>query len=100
MIHEGSRYATAEVFQVTTADGSVRPAVYPRRAADTGVFSFKTRRLQAGERLDMIAFREYGDASLWWVIAQANPEIFYPESLPTGALIRIPDAASIYRGDV
>ena len=25
-----------------------------------------------GERLDNVAFRYYGDASLWWVIAQAN----------------------------
>ena len=25
-----------------------------------------------GDRLDNLAFRYYGDASLWWIIAQAN----------------------------
>jgi|TARA_Y100000992_G_C21037902_1_gene383555 hypothetical protein len=25
-----------------------------------------------GERLDSVAYKQYGDPSLWWVIAQAN----------------------------
>lgn len=31
-----------------------------------------TIRTSSGDRLDLLANRFYGDASLWWVIAQAN----------------------------
>ena len=31
-----------------------------------------TRYPRDGDRLDNVAFRYYGDETLWWVIAQAN----------------------------
>jgi len=43
--------------------------VYPKISlSDQDKFTFPID----GERLDNVAFRYYGDASLWWVIAQAN----------------------------
>jgi hypothetical protein len=43
----------------------------------------------AGERLDQIAFRYYGDPSLWRVLAAAN-QVEDPTSVPAGRLLRIP----------
>ena len=43
-----------------------------------------------GDRLDSIANKVYGVPDYWWKIANANPEIFYPEVLATGSVIRIP----------
>jgi hypothetical protein len=45
-----------------------------------------------GERLDQLAQRYYGDASLWRVIAAAN-DIADPSAIPAGTLLRIPPAA-------
>jgi nucleoid-associated protein YgaU len=49
----------------------------------------KTRVVRAGERLDLIASEEYGDAALWTVIARAN-EITRPRILTPGTLLIVP----------
>jgi len=45
-----------------------------------------------GDRFDILAHKAYGDASLWWIIAIANPQFsqnsYYP---PLGVQIRIPN---------
>ena len=51
--------------------------------------------VQTGDRLDSIAQEYLGDASLWWVIANANQIHDAPFSLPDGTVLRIP--ANIYR---
>jgi nucleoid-associated protein YgaU len=45
--------------------------------------------VQAGERLDVIAHRFYGDEEYWWVVALAN-RISDPFSLTVGRRLRIP----------
>lgn len=48
-------------------------------------------------RLDIIAQKYYGSASLWWVIAQANGSvIFNPFNVPRGTTLRIPQLSSLY----
>jgi hypothetical protein len=44
----------------------------------------------AGERVDMLATRFYGDPALWWVIAVANGMEIVPTDLNEGDFIRIP----------
>jgi len=43
-----------------------------------------------GDRFDVISYKVYGLPDYWWRIANANPEIFYPDLLVTGSIIRIP----------
>jgi hypothetical protein len=43
----------------------------------------------AGERVDQIAFRYFGDANLWRVLAEFN-DLVDPLRLPAGLLLRIP----------
>lgn len=49
----------------------------------------KTRILNASDRLDWIAWEEYGDATRWRLIAQAN-QIADPLRLQTGQVILVP----------
>ena len=57
----------------------------PRSINDTYVIT------QAEDRYDKLALQYYSDASLWWVISNANPEYIngslYP---PVGIQLRIP----------
>jgi nucleoid-associated protein YgaU len=48
---------------------------------------------RTGTRLDEIAQIVYGDATLWWVIADANetPDGYF-DDLPAGTQLRIPSA--------
>jgi|TARA_Y100000034_G_C6799801_1_gene358739 nucleoid-associated protein YgaU len=42
-----------------------------------------------GDRLDSLAYKHYGDATLWWIIAKANGLRGKPTLTP-GKVIRIP----------
>lgn len=50
----------------------------------------------SGDRLDLLAQQFYGDYTLYWIIAAANPEILALDSLfvPEGLEIRIPSNVS------
>jgi phage tail protein X len=46
-----------------------------------------------GDRLDLIAYKYYGNVSYWWIIAQANVESKVGKGtmvVPTGIQLRIP----------
>jgi phage tail protein X len=47
------------------------------------------------ERLDLLAYKFYNDASLWYVIAAANGLGKGSYYVPAGSKIRIPDALTI-----
>ena len=49
-------------------------------------------RTRAGDRLDNLAYRFYKDATLWWIITIANPNVLRRDSfhLKPGLEIRIP----------
>lgn len=71
---EGTRYYKTNIY----------PDI-PRSINDTYVIT------QAEDRYDKLALQYYSDASLWWVISNANPEYIngslYP---PIGIQLRIP----------
>jgi len=46
--------------------------------------------VKGGDRIDLIAYRQYGDPSLWFVIAVANDLELLPVHLNVGDTIRIP----------
>lgn len=95
MISPGSRYAASVSVQVRTADGRALWAVYPNPTISRRMMVFRYQTAVLGDRFDVLAAKEYGDPLRWWVLAQANPEIFYPDEIPAGTVIRIPSAASI-----
>jgi len=87
MILSGSRYMGQPVLSVPTPDGqSVAVFGPPNQGLPTFVFYT----VSVGDRFDNLASRLYGIPDYWWKIADANPEIFYPDGLVPGAIIRIP----------
>jgi len=95
MIVQGSRYAKARMVRVTLADGRFQWAVLNERTATGQKVVYRFRTANYGDRFDTLAAQEYGDPSLWWVLARANPHVFYPEEIPAGSVLRIPDAESL-----
>ncbi len=69
----GSRYETARPFEAWSTSTGVFPGIRPR-SIDTrdGVLEHT---VQAGQRLDLVALHYYNDASMWWLILDANPEL-------------------------
>lgn len=45
-----------------------------------------------GDTLHTLADLFYGDASLWYALADVNPQVFDPLDLPIDTVIRIPPA--------
>jgi hypothetical protein len=67
------------------------PTRYPSLAPTNNDYYIIAR---AEDRLDLIAFDFYGDATLWWIIATANDipgDSMYP---PMGFQLRIPGNVS------
>ena len=62
-------------------------------AIEDGTLSYSVHVLEQGERLDYLAGINYGDSSLWWVLAAASG-IGYALQVPPGTIIRIPNSIS------
>jgi len=67
-----SRYRDVPVAAVAGDDGRVRPWVTLRISSE----AVATVRyvVRTNDRVDLLANRAYGDPSLWWQVADANPE--------------------------
>ncbi|MHB0998523.1 MAG: LysM peptidoglycan-binding domain-containing protein [Armatimonadota bacterium] len=50
--------------------------------------------VQAGDRIDLLAYRYLGDTTLWWVISDYN-DIFFPLDLEVGVVLRIPSVERV-----
>lgn len=91
MIVTGSRYMGQPVVSVPTdARGDTAVAVFGPDPISPATFVYYT--VKAGDRMDKLAYELYGVPDLWWRIADANPEIFYPDVLIPGSIIRIPSS--------
>lgn len=94
MIYAHSRYQTSQLIFVVDGEGEPRHIVDfppPRPLA----FSATRHVVREFDRLDLLAAQYYGDPELWWVLAEANPEVFYPEDIPPGTSLRIPSAPTL-----
>lgn len=88
-ISAGSRYATNTVAAVTDDSGVTRQTILPApRTAK--IFNVTEHVWTDGDRPDLLSGRVYGDETLWWVIAQANPEILDWTEVAPGTVVRVP----------
>jgi len=49
----------------------------------------KFRRVVSGDRIDLIAYNEYGAPSYWWIIAELNGIFEVPSDMIVGDLIEL-----------
>ena len=91
MIDEESRYRTSILYLDGTDEFiGVRPALDTTPQPDD-IF----HDVLEGERVDILAFRYYGRADLWWIICDYNT-IFYPLGLEVGATLRLPSPEQVF----
>lgn len=93
MIYENSRYEFDKVVMIRDHQGVSNPAIFVSPDVDAQSFYYEIVVSHDSMRLDLIAWRVYGEAEKWWVIARANPEIFYPDNIPMGTVVRVPYGA-------
>jgi nucleoid-associated protein YgaU len=90
-VYRGSRYEN--VGQEAYTDnlrGTVR-GFKKRDLEDYSGYSYTEHTVVGSDRLDTIAALYYGEPLLWWIIAEANPElIFDPLSLTVNSALKIP----------
>lgn len=90
MITATSRYAGNRVALVTNPAGITRTTILHQ--GETGwSFTYSEYSWTSMDRVDLLAHRYYGDPTLWWIIARANPEIMDWHVLPPGYVVRVPD---------
>lgn len=82
MINGLSRYA---VSSEVGADGKI---IATRK--DSDAVRVSRYLVTAGDTIENMAFKLFGDASQWWRIADVNPQIAFPLDLAPGMEIRIP----------
>lgn len=87
-IYAGSRYENEAVVSVQKPDGGWTPTVFRPdplvRSARGEIYA------QDGDTLQHLAGKYYNDAEKWWIIADANPQIIYPDDIAPGTVLRIP----------
>jgi len=90
-----SRYSRDPILNLGREYGTARGVMFIRNAVRQNSINLKEKILDQAERLDVIAGQQYGDGSLWWVIAAAS-DIGWGLQVPAGTRILIPtDLAQI-----
>ena len=90
MITQRSRYRRKDAYPTRDQRRSAEPieALSPHESE-----ALEVRRqhvVKAGERLDQIAYRYYGDPLKFWLICDANEAVFPEDLLVPGRVLRIP----------
>ena len=82
-----SRYNHTKVKIRKDGKRVLKPTIYPKiPIRDSDIFIYP----KFGDRLDNLAFKYYGDVSLWWIIAKANDLSSAHIGLEVDNQIRIP----------
>lgn len=84
------RYQRTKVFGLNFRYGTSYAAPIIREGIASGAIRFRELILLEGERLDIIAGKEYGDGSLYWLIGAAS-NIGWCLQVPPGTRIVIPN---------
>jgi len=92
-VFSGSRYRFGNTIQITDASGEVAVVHKLRETTVEPPNGSELYVTLAGDTMESLAFRRYGDANKWYVIADANPKVFWPLDLQPGTQIIIPTAS-------
>lgn len=89
MIAANSRYANAQVISAQNIDKKDVQVIVFAQPSDTTI-TYVLHQVTGTDTIDGLSQRYYSDPTLWWQIANANPEIMNWSVLVTGSLLRIP----------
>ena len=90
-IYQGSRYRLVGQIQIEDENSEVNRIYLLRETTLEPPDGSSIYQVRAGETFESLAFRWYGDANKWSVLADANPRVFFPLDLVAGMKIyRVP----------
>lgn len=89
MILTGSRYAVARALTIEVK-GRARRVLQINPQQSPFSFSYIAYQMKQSDTLPLLANAYYGDATQWWQIADANPQITFWGQMTPGTIIRIP----------
>lgn len=94
MISALSRYASSTIVPAVNLAGNDILAITFTEPVDT-VIKYQYHQVTGHDTVDGLAYKIYGDATRWWVIANLNPEIVDFSQLPIGYMLRVPVTGAI-----
>ena len=93
MITPSSRYAQGEAMWVTTRDPETGRGNKQTVYLNTVTFlttTYSVALVRETDDMSLFAFTAYADPRRWWVIADANPQVFHPWDARPGQSVRVP----------
>ncbi len=88
-----NRYNRTQIILGGKQYGTARACSIINKAVVSGNIPYSRHITAEAQRLDVLAGRKYGDASLWWIIAAASG-IGWGLQVPPGILLKIPQNLS------
>ena len=86
MLFQGTRYTNTPAY---IRDGGAL-IVDIRNQADFDLSKATYYTVVEGDTVDGIAYKQYGNAALWWAIMDSNPQFQHEIEIKPGDLIAIP----------
>jgi len=85
-----SRYRFGNTQQIMDKNGDVNAVHMLRDTTQDPVRGSKVYQLGAPDTLEFLAFKRYGDANKWYILADSNPQVFFPLDAVPGNEIVVP----------
>lgn len=89
-INNNSRYIESVIEFIQLKEGGEQLPFVTYKFSNLGNITYDVHTYVEGQRLDQIAFNYYNRPSLWWVIAEFNPQIKDPMNIAPGTKLIIP----------
>lgn len=89
MFGTSSRYAEGQMVWVSTKSRGNKQSVFLNTVVAITV-PYTVALMREGDNMMMLAGTAYGDPGRWWVVADANPQWFYPLDEFPGHTLRVP----------
>lgn len=90
------RYSTTKAFSFAEGQPVLFRGLMPRDIRPRA--AFVEHEVRVADRLDKLADDYYGDARLWWAIAQANRDLLFPADLVYGPISATTELSSFLAG--
>jgi len=87
-IQPGSRYLEGEMLWVHSDRGNKQTVYLNTITVITSPYSLVLMR--EGDDMTLLAQQAYRDPDKWWMVADANPQWFYPLDMFPGDSLRVP----------
>lgn len=94
-LDRNSRLRYSTLYEASNGTRDIQWFDMPKLPRNVPAATDKVYAIDAGDRIDGIAFREYGDPILWDVIADINNLRELPQELVPNSVVRLPSRTRV-----